>query len=188
MEGCLHWTDAGGAVDSVASKVSMVVDDEHGEHTYTLRLGLTPPVGASGRSPCTTCARVLPRRQRDRSVLDRGPHSVMVHGDAVDHDVAISCCRLGLCHCAGDPVRHIGHQRVVGDLWPGRPVAGNEDRDAIVMVTTPVISLFDGVAIGEDGSHLLHLMQKVSADFLLRRWSRLSARHSRRTRTTRGAA
>jgi hypothetical protein len=70
----------------------------------------------------------------------------------MDQDIAVTSGGLCLRHRAGYPIGHIGHQRVLGDRRPGRPMTGHKDWDAVVVVTTPVIDLFHSIATGEDSA------------------------------------
>jgi hypothetical protein len=68
---------------------------------------------------------------------------------AEHNDVALAGGGLRLRHRALDPVGDVGDERVVRDRRAGRPVAGDEDRDA-VLVTAPVVDLLDGPPAGDD--------------------------------------
>jgi hypothetical protein len=58
-------------------------------------------------------------------------------------------------------------------MVPG-PVTGHKYWDAVVVVTAPVIDLFDGIATGEDGAGPFDFIQKLASNTRringLRRW------------------
>ena len=82
---------------------------------------------------------------------------------AVDEHVAVTGGSLRLRHRANDPVAHIRHQWILRDRGCRRPVTGHEDRDAIVVITAPVIDLFHGIATGEDRAGRSAFVEKLFA-------------------------
>ena len=82
---------------------------------------------------------------------------------AVDEDIAVTGGSLRLRHRADDPVGHIRDQRILHDRRPRRAVTGHEDRDALVVITAPVIDLFNGIATGQDRAGRFAFVEKLFA-------------------------
>jgi mannose-6-phosphate isomerase-like protein (cupin superfamily) len=69
---------------------------------------------------------------------------------AVDEDIPVAGGSLRLRHRADDPAGDICAQWILRDRRPRRAVTGHEDWDAIVVITAPVIDLFNRIATGQD--------------------------------------
>src|SRR5258708_2474316 len=80
---------------------------------------------------------------------------------AMHQHVPVPGGRLRLSHRARDTFGHVFHQRIVGDRGTGWPMAGHEDRDA-VMIAFPVIGLLHSAPARQHRTGRVHLADQLS--------------------------
>jgi hypothetical protein len=77
------------------------------------------------------------------------------------HHVPVPGGGLRLCHRTGDPIGHVRHQRIVRGGRARRPVTGHEDRDAVVVITVPVIDLLRSTPTHQHRTGRVHLVDQL---------------------------
>src|SRR5712671_7380342 len=125
---------AGSATDAVADVCGLrCVDDANDLQLDSRRQQLEKPAAATEQHRDLVNLQLI-----KHSGLERALRRVC----AVHQYVPAPGGSLRLCHCAGDPIGHVGHQRIVRDRRTRWPVTGHEDPDTkSVMITAPVIDL-----------------------------------------------